>query len=122
MSYCITTLIDIEATNAENNTKERTHMKNSQVIASTPKQLLKLVKASNSAMRKEVAKKRKELRESNGVKWQIKSRSNTLGNDLKAFIEYNERVLSMHKQIVEWAIEDGEEVSEEVKLSLGINK
>jgi hypothetical protein len=31
-------------------------------------------------------------------------------------------VLSMHKQIVEWAIEDGEEVSEEVKLSLGINK
>jgi hypothetical protein len=97
-------------------------MKNSQVIASTPKQLLKLVKASNSAMRKEVAKKRKELRESNGVKWQIKSRSNTLGNDLKAFIEYNERVLSMHKQIVEWAIEDGEEVSEEVKLSLGINK
>ena len=95
-------------------------MKQQTVISNTPKQLAKLAKASNSAMRKEVAKKHKELRESNGIKWQVKSLMLTLSNDLKAHIAYNEKVLGMHKQIVQWAIEDGEEVKEEVKEALGI--
>ena len=106
--------------NAENNTQITHTMKHSIVIGSTPKQLAKLVKASNASMRKEVAKKRKALREVNGIKWQVKSLITTLGNDLKAFVEYNERVLGMHKQIIEWAIEDGETVSDEVKASLGL--
>lgn len=95
-------------------------MKHSDIINSTPKQLAKLVKASNAAMRKEVAMRRKSLRESNGVAWQVKSMSLTLGNDLKAHIGYNERVTEMHKQIVEWAIEEGEQVSNEVKAAFGL--
>jgi hypothetical protein len=95
-------------------------MKNSIVISSTPKQLAKLVKASNAAMRKEVARKRKALKESPGVKWQVNSLRLTLSNDLKAYIEYNERVLGMHKQIVDWAIEDGDFVSNEVKAAFSL--
>ena len=95
-------------------------MKNSIVISSTPKQLAKLVKASNASMRKEIAKKRKALKDSPGVKWQVNSLRLTLSNDLKAFIAYNDKVLEMHKQIVEWAIEEGDLVSNEVKAAFSL--